>query len=102
MVITWKSAFSVIRQALAVVKAAGSIPGVSLIPYVGTITAAAGAIEAGLNMAVNVAPYVEAVRDTFSGGLPSQAKLSALNARIAELEAIVAAPLPPREDGEED
>jgi len=102
MAITWSDAFSAIRQALGVIKAAGNIPGVNLIPYVGVITAAAGAIEAGINVGMNVAPYVEAVRETFKGELPSREKLSALDARIKELEAIVSVPLPPPEEGEPD
>lgn len=99
---SWKRAFDVVQQALGVVAAAGNIPGVNLIPYVGTITAAAGAMQAGLNAGKNIAPYVAAVRETFSDGLPSAEKLSALDAKIAELEAKVAAPLPPKEDGEPD
>lgn len=102
MTVSWKGAFDVIQQALSVVAAAGSIPGVNLIPYVGTITAAAGALQAGINAGKNVAPYVEAIQETFKGGLPSASKLSALDARIKELEARVDAPLPPKEEGEPD
>lgn len=98
----WKQAFDAVNTALGVINSAGHIPGVNLIPYVGTITAAAGALQAGLNAAVNVAPYVIAIKDTFTGGLPSQAKLDALDAKIAELEAKVDAALPPKEPGEED
>lgn len=97
---TWKRAFEVIQQALGVIHAAGSTPGVNLIPYVGVVASAAGALEAGLNAAVNIAPYVEAIKDTFAGGLPSASKLDALNSKIKELEALVDAALPPREDGE--
>jgi hypothetical protein len=98
----WQQAFSVINTALGVISAAGNTPGVNLIPYVSTVASAAAAIQTGLNAAVNVAPYVEAISDTFSGGLPSASQLSALDAKIAELEAKVDAPLPPKEDGEED
>lgn len=98
----WKRAFEVISDALGVVSAAGSIPGVNLIPYVGTITAAAGAIQSGLNAGRRVQPYLEAVAKTFSGALPTEAERLALDARIADLEARVRAPLPPKEPGEPD
>lgn len=98
----WKHAFEVVSNALGVVSRAGSIPGVNLIPYVSTIAAAASALKSGIDLGVKVAPYAEAVRETFANGMPTQEKLSALDARIAELRAIIHAPLPAKEDGEED
>ncbi len=97
---TWSSAFSAIQTALGAISAAASIPGVNLIPYVSTVTAAANAISAGLNAAVNVAPYIAAVAKTFTGGLPTDVDLAALDAKIADLEALGDAALPPKEDGE--
>lgn len=96
----WKQAFNAVNTALGVIAGAGDIPGVNLIPYVSVVSSAAKAIKMGLNAAVNVAPYVEAVRETFADGLPTPEKLSALDAKIGELRALVNAPLPPREDGE--
>lgn len=96
----WKQAFEVVQRALSVVNKFGNLPLVNLIPYVSTITAAAGAVEAGINAGVRVAPYIEAIADTFKDGLPSDEQHRALDERIAELEARVQAPLPPREDGE--
>jgi len=49
-----------------------------------------------------VLPYVTAIKDTFSGGVPTQAQLNDLDVKIMELEAMVDAPLPPKEDGEPD
>lgn len=98
----WQQAFNVITQALSVISSAGSTPGLNLLPYVSTVAAAAGAINAGLNAAVNVAPYIKAIADTFTGGLPTEAQRVALDTKIAELEAKVDAPLPPKEDGEPD
>lgn len=98
----WKSAFEAVNTALGVIKAAGDIPGVNLIPYVSVVTSAAGVIQAGMNTAVNVAPITENLLESFSGGLPTEEKLSALAAQIAELESRVYAPLPPKEDGEPD
>lgn len=98
----WQQALSVISNALSVISAAGSTPGVNLIPYVSTVAAAASAINAGLNAAVNVAPYIVAIKDTFSGGMPTEAQRAALDAKIAELEGQLDAALPPKEDGEPD
>lgn len=99
----WKQAFEVINTALGVINTAGNTPGINLIPYVGTVSAAAGALQAALKAGVSIAPYVVAIKDTFmGGGLPSQDKLDALDAKIADLEKQVDAPLPPREDGEEE
>lgn len=99
----WQQAFSVITNALSVISAAGNTPGVNMIPYVSTIAAAASAINAGLNAGMKVAPYIKAIADTYSGGgLPTEAQHTALKAKIAELEAKVDAPLPPKEVGEPD
>lgn len=98
----WKHAFEVVSNALSVISAAGNTPGVNLIPYVGTIAAAAGAINAGLAAGIKVAPYVTAIKDTFINGLPTEEKRQALDAKIADLRAQLHAPLPPPEDGEPD
>lgn len=95
----WKHAFDVISNALGVISAADKTPLV-LIPYVGTVAAAAGAINAGLKAGIKVAPYVEAIKETFANGLPTEEKRAALDIRIAELREIIHAPLPPKEDGE--
>lgn len=97
----WKQAFDVISHALSVISSVGSAPGVSAIPYVGTVAAAAGAIQAGINAGIKVVPYIEAIAETFSGdGLPTEEQRAALDAKIKELEAKVDAPLPEREEGE--
>ena len=98
----WKQALGVISKALSVISTAGATPGINMIPYISTIAGAAAAINTGLNLGMNVAPYIEAIADTFAGKLPTKAKHDALKARIAELEALVDAPLPPKEEGEPD
>lgn len=98
----WKEALGVISSALSVISAAGSTPGINLIPYVSTIAAAASAINTGLNAAVNVAPYITAIKDTFANGLPSKAERQVLDTKIKELQAELDAPLPSKEDGEPD
>jgi hypothetical protein len=96
----WKKAFEVVNQALSAIASAGDIPGVNLIPYVSVISSAAKAIQAGVNAGVKVAPYVEAIRETFAGGLPTPEKIAALDAKIKELEGIVYADLPEPDEGE--
>lgn len=98
----WQQAFAVINQALGVIATVGNTPGINLIPYVSTVASAANALQSGLNAAVNIAPYIAAIKDTFANGLPTEADRAALNAKIAELEAKVDAPLPPKEEGEPD
>lgn len=102
MTINWQHAFEVISNALGVVSAAGNTPGINLIPYVSTVASAASIINSGLKVGVKVAPYIAAIEETFINGLPSKEKLAALDAKIAELRAIIHAPLPDKEDGEED
>lgn len=96
----WKRAFEVVNMALGVVAGAGDIPGVNLIPYVSVVSSAAKAIQMGINAGVSVAPYIEAVWDTFKNGLPTPEAVAALDAKIAELRAKLHAPLPPAEEGE--
>lgn len=98
----WQSALSVITNALGVIKTAASAPGINLLPYVGTVATAAGALQTAIQTGIDVAPYITAISTTFSSGLPSDADRAALDAKIAELEAKVDAPLPAKEDGEED
>lgn len=98
----WKNAFDAVETALGVISSAGSTPGINLIPYVGVVSSAAGTLKLALDTGVKVAPYVVALKNTFSGGLPTTAELAVLDAKIGELRAIVHAPLPPKEYGEED
>lgn len=83
-----------------VIKTVAETPGVNMIPYASTVASAVGALQAAVTAGVDILPYVEAIKDTFDGGTPTQEQLDTLNAKIAELEARLHAPLPPREDGE--
>lgn len=97
----WKQAFEVINQALSMISSVGNTPGINLIPYVATVAAAASALQAGLNAGLKIVPYIEAISDTFSGdGLPSADQIAALDVKIKQLEDLVDAPLPDREEGE--
>ena len=102
MAFDWKKAFEVVNQALGVIASAGDVPGVNLIPYVSVISSAAKAIQMGVNAGIKVAPYVEAIRETFAGGIPTPDKLAALDMKVKELEAIVYADLPAPDEGEPD
>ena len=83
-----------------VIKTVANTPGVNMIPYATTVAAAVGALQSAVAAGVNILPYVQAIKETFEGGVPTQGQLDSLDAKIAELEAKVQAPLPPREDGE--
>ena len=89
-----------VNAALSVIKTVANTPGVNMIPYVSTVSSAISVLQAAYSAGKNITPYVEAIANTFSGGVPTQAELDALDAQIAELEAQVDAPLPPKEDGE--
>lgn len=84
----------------SVIKTVADTPGVNMIPYATTVSSAIGALQTAVNAGVNILPYVIAIKGTFDGGVPTQAQLDALDAEIARLEALVDAPLPPKEDGE--
>ena len=98
----FKSLLTAVTTALGAISAAGNIPGVNLIPYVSTVASVAGLLQFALEKGINVAADIAALKDTFSNGLPSQDKIDALDARIAILRAKLHAPLPPKEDGEDE
>ena len=96
----FQSILDAVEAALNVIKTVAETPGVNALPYVSTVASAVTAIQAGIKIGANVAPYVVALADTFSGGKPSQDQLDTLDAKIAELRAKLQAPLPPVEAGE--
>lgn len=92
-----------IDTAMGVIKNIADTPGVNLIPYVSTLSGVIGTVHAAYNAGKNITPYIQAISDTFSKpGVPTEADMAALDAKIADLEAQVQAPLPPKEDGEPD
>ena len=95
-----KALVEAFNSVASVVKTVADTPGVNMIPYATTVSSAIGALQTAVNAGVNILPYVVAIKDTFSGGVPTQAQLDALDAEIARLEALVDAPLPPKEAGE--
>lgn len=97
-----KSVLDAAETALSVIAMAGNIPGVDLIPYVGTVLKFVGwgkaAIEAGQIIEPDVTDFVE----TWTSGLPSEEKCAALDARIAANHAAIQGFTPVAEEGEED
>lgn len=92
-----------VDTAMGVLKTVIDTPGINLIPYVSTLSSVIGVTHAAYTAGKNITPYITAIHDTFSGDkIPSQDELTALDTKIAELEAKVQAPLPPKEDGEEE
>lgn len=98
------SILGTVNSVLGTLNTVASIPGIDMIPYVSTAKAGLAALTAAVQAGQNIAPYVTAIVGTFrnDGSTPTQAELDALDAKIAELEAQVDAPLAPREPGEPD
>lgn len=92
-----------IDTAMSVIKGIADTPGVNLIPYVSTLSGVISTVHAAYNAGKNITPYIQAISDTFSRpDVPTEADMAALDAKIAELEAKIDAPLPPKEEGEPD
>lgn len=91
-----------VDSAMLTLKSLADVPGVSLIPYVSTLSGVISVVHAAYSAGKNIEPYIKAISDTFdpNNPAPSQADLDALSAKIAELEAQIQEPLPPPEDGE--
>lgn len=97
-----KEVVSVFNTVASTIRGLAETPGINLIPYATTIAAAVGALQAAVNAGVNILPYVEAIKRTFDGDVPTQAELDALDVEIARLEGLLNAPLPAAEPGEDE
>lgn len=91
-----------VNTALGAIKSATDLPGVSLIPYVSTVSSFISLAQLAVGQGQNIAHLVTDLKDTFAGGLPTDAQRTALDDRIAAARAKLHAPLPPKEDGEPD
>lgn len=98
--VTINDVLTAVDTALTVIKTIAETPGVNMLPYAGLVSSAITAIQAAERLSINIAPYVIALKDTFSGGVPSQADMDALDQKIALLNAEINAALPPAEPGE--
>ena len=97
-----RDVLEMVDTAMSVIKKVADTPGVSMIPYVSTISNAIGLMKVGIKAGVDIAEYVQAVSNTFTGLVPTQSDLDMLDAKLAELRAKVHAPLPDKEEGEKD
>lgn len=99
---TLDNVLDAVGTALGVIKSLADTPGVNLLPYVSTVSSAISVAQLAIGQGKNIASLVTSLKDTFSGGIPTQEQLDALDARIAAARAKLQAPLPPKEEGEED
>lgn len=83
----FKSVVDATETALSVIVSAGDavnkIPGVDLIPYVGTVLKFVSYAKQGIELGKVIEPDVTAFVDSFANGLPSEEVRAALDARIA-------------------
>lgn len=101
---TLDEVLTTVNGVLTVIKTVADTPGVNMLPYAAVASSAITALQAALAAGRNVAPYVEAITKTFGDGskVPTPDEISALDDKIAELEAEAQTPLPPVEEGEPD
>lgn len=100
MSVTVTQVLDAIDSALGVIQTVASTPGINTLPYVNIVLSSVQALKAAETAGRNIAPYIEAIAYTFTGGVPTQDQIDALDVKIKELDAAVDAPLPPKEDGE--
>lgn len=97
-----KELLAAVGSALGVIKGIANTPGINLIPYVSTVSSVIDVAQIALKQGQNIADLVTGLKSTFSGGVPTQAQMDALDASIARKRAKLHAPPPPKEEGEED
>lgn len=97
-----QSVLDAVGTALGVIKSLADTPGVNLLPYVNTVSSVIGVAQIALGQGKNIANLVADLKETFDGGVPTPEQIAALDARIAAARAKLHAPLPPKEEGEED
>lgn len=102
MTMSITSVLSAVGTALNVIGGLAKTPGINLLPYVSTVSSVVDVAQAALTQGQNVASLVADLQSTFAGGVPTDAQLAALDARIATARAALDAPLPPAEPGEPD
>ena len=97
-----QSILDAVGTALGVIKGIANTPGVNLLPYVSTVSSVVEVAQLALGQGKNIAALVASLQDTFAGGVPTQEQMDALDARIAAARAKLHAPLPDKEEGEDE
>lgn len=100
MTVSISQILSAVDTALGVIQQVASTPGLNSLPYVDIVLSSVRALKAAETAGRNIAPYITAIADTFTGGIPTAEQIASLDAKIQELDAAVDAPLPPVEPGE--
>lgn len=90
------------ETALNVIEKAGNIPGIDLIPYVGTVLKFISWGKAAVAAVQVIEPKVDAFVDVWANGLPSVEKRAALDAEIASDHAAIQSFNPVAEVGEKE
>ena len=93
-----------VSSVLSTLRQISNIPGVNMLPYVSTASSAISALKTAVDIGKDVEPYLTAIAGTFGseGVTPTQEQLDSLDAKILELGKELNAPLPDKEDGEQD
>ncbi len=94
--------FEATNTGLTYIRTIAETPGIRSIPYVSNVADAIAALQLAYKLGVDISKEVAAFKETFSGGEPSPEQVAALDAEISVLRARLHAPMPPREEGEED
>lgn len=98
----FKSIVDAAETALGVIEAVGNVPGIDLIPYVGTVTKFIGYAKKAIEFGKEIGPEVADFADAWTNGLPSEEKRAALEARITSNHAEIQGFTPVAEEGEDD
>lgn len=99
-----EKALDTTSNVLSVLAQIANTPGINMLPYVSVAATAITALNAAVQAGRNISPYVEAIVATYGDGkkVPTEAELTALDEKIAQLEVEIQKPLSLSEEGEPD
>lgn len=98
----YKQLLDAVETALNAIETVTDLPLVDLIPYVSTVSKVVKYASIAVSAGGKVLPYAEALAESFSGGLPSEEKRAALDAKIEAMHAEIQNFKPVAEAGEEE
>lgn len=93
---------SAVNTGLTTIRGIAALPGVSMLPYVNTIAGAIDLMQAIAKVGGDVVPFALKVKETFEKPGVSPEDMAELDAVIEAERVKLHAPLPPKEDGEDD